>query len=107
MGEEIQGSPRDVPQWTKAISRARDQMQSRWLVGVVVPLLVLGAAKGCVSAVAVGSARSLLFPVGFSVGFAGLVWMLRSATLPAAGVYTNNPGTVVDAFSCAPDRAVP
>ncbi|XWK49454.1 DUF92 domain-containing protein [Tunturiibacter empetritectus] len=50
------------------------------------PLLVLGAVKACVSTVAAGSVRSLLFPVGFSVGFAGLVWMLRSATLPAAGV---------------------
>jgi hypothetical protein len=71
MGEEIQGSARDaqrdVSRWTKAIPQARDRLQSKWLVGVVVPLLVLGAAKGCVSAVAAGSVRSLLFPVGFSV----------------------------------------
>ncbi|MBB5344123.1 DUF92 domain-containing protein [Tunturibacter empetritectus] len=89
MGEEIQGSGRDAqrePHWAKAIPRSRDRWQSRWLVRVVAPLLVLGAVKACVSTVAGGSARSLLFPVGFSVGFAGLVWMLRSATLPAAGV---------------------
>jgi uncharacterized protein (TIGR00297 family) len=85
MGEEIQGSGRDA-HWTKAIPRARDRRQSRWLVGVVAPLLVLGAGEACLSAAASGSVRSLLFPVVFSVGFAGLVWMLRSATLPAAGV---------------------
>jgi uncharacterized protein (TIGR00297 family) len=85
MSEEIQGGAGDT-HWRKAIPRARDRRQSRWLVGVVVPLLVLGAAKVCVSAVAAGSVRTLLFPVAFSVGFAGLVWALRSATLPAAGV---------------------
>jgi uncharacterized protein (TIGR00297 family) len=53
---------------------------------VVVPALVLGTGGSCVVAVTMGSVRSLLFPVAFSVGFAGLVWMLRSATLPAAGV---------------------
>lgn len=86
MGEEIQGSPGGVSHWSKAIPQARDRWQSKELVGVVVPLLVLGAVKVCLSAVAAGSVRALLFPVGFSVGFAGLVWMLRSATLPAAGV---------------------
>ncbi|WP_353068636.1 DUF92 domain-containing protein [Tunturibacter empetritectus] len=89
MGEEIQGSARDTQRdahWAKAIPRARDRWQSRWLVGVVAPLLVVGAVKVCVSTVGGGSMQSLLFPVGFSMGFAGLVWMLRSATLPAAGV---------------------
>jgi uncharacterized protein (TIGR00297 family) len=85
MGEEIQGSAREA-HWTKAIPRARDRRQSRWLVGVTVPLLVLGAVWGGLSAVAAGSVRSLLFPVVFSLGFAGLVWRLRAATLPAAGV---------------------
>jgi uncharacterized protein (TIGR00297 family) len=82
MGEEIRGSARET-HWTKAIPRARDRRQSRWLVGVMAPLLVLGAVKACFAA---GSVRSLLFPIVFSVGFAGLVWMLRSATLPAAGL---------------------
>ncbi|MBB5339224.1 DUF92 domain-containing protein [Tunturiibacter gelidoferens] len=85
MDEEIQGSLKDA-HWTKAIPRARDWRQSGWLVWVMVPLLVLGGAWSGLSAVAAGSVRSLLFPVVFSVGFAGLVWMLRSATLPAAGV---------------------
>jgi len=89
MGEEIQVSAGDAQgeaHWTKAIPRARDRWQSRWLVRVVVPALVLGAVKTSTSTVAAGSVRSLLFPVGFSVGFAALVWMLRSATLAAAGV---------------------
>jgi uncharacterized protein (TIGR00297 family) len=85
MGEEIQGGARDM-HWAKAIPRARDRLQSRWLVVVVVPALVLGAVGSCVVAVTLGSVGSLLFPVVFSVAFAGLVWMLRSATLPAAGV---------------------
>lgn len=85
MGEEIQGSLRDA-HWSKAIPRARDRRQSRWLVALMVPLLVLGAVWSGLWAVAAGSVGSLLFPVVFSVGFAGLVWMLRSATLPAAGV---------------------
>src|ERR1700748_890424 len=85
MGEEIQGVPRDT-HWGKAIPRTRDRMQSMWLVVVVVPALVLAAVGSCVVAVTMGSVRSLLFPVVFSAVFAGLVWMLRSATLPAAGV---------------------
>jgi uncharacterized protein (TIGR00297 family) len=85
MVKEMQEGERDTG-WRKAIPVARDRLQSKLLVGVVVPLLVLGAVRVCLSAVAAGSVRSLLFPVGFSVGFAGLVWMLRSATLPAAGV---------------------
>ena len=85
MDEEIQGAGRDA-HWGKAIPRARDRAQSLWLVVVVVPALVLAAVGSCVVAVTVGSVGALLFPVGFSVGFAGLVWALRSATLPAAGV---------------------
>lgn len=85
MDEEIQGGARDA-HWVKAIPPARDRVQSMWLVVVVVPALVLGAVGSCVVAVTMGSVRSLLFPVAFSVGFAGLVWVLRSATLPASGV---------------------
>jgi uncharacterized protein (TIGR00297 family) len=85
MGEEIQGSERDT-HWAKAISRKRDRMQSLWLVVVVVPALVLGTVGSCVVAVTMGSVGSLLFPVVFSVVFAGVVLVLRSATPPAAGV---------------------
>jgi uncharacterized protein (TIGR00297 family) len=85
MGEEIQGVAIET-HWTKAIPRTRDRMQSRLLVGVVVPALVLGAVGTCFVVVTMGSVWSLLFPVALSVGFAGLVWVLRSATLPAAGV---------------------
>src|ERR1700722_2231713 len=85
MSEEIQGGARDT-HWGKAIPRARDRMQSRWLVVVVVPALVLAAVGSCVVAVTMGSVGSLLFPVVFSVVFAGVVLVLRSATPPAAGV---------------------
>ncbi|NYF89223.1 DUF92 domain-containing protein [Tunturiibacter empetritectus] len=85
MGEEIQGSAKDA-HWAKAIPRARDRMQSRWLVGVVVPAMVLEAVGSCVGLVLSGPAGLLRFPVVFSVAFAGLVWTMRSATLPAAGV---------------------
>ena len=85
MGKEIQGGARDT-HWGKTIPRSRDRMQSMWLVVVVVPALVLGAVGSCVVVLTMGSVWSLLFPVGFSVGFATLVWALRSATLPAAGV---------------------
>jgi uncharacterized protein (TIGR00297 family) len=85
MDEEIQGVGRDT-HWVKAIPRARDRMQSMWLVVVVLPALVLAAAGSCVVAVTVGSVGSLLFPVVFSVVFAGVVLVLRSATPPAAGV---------------------
>src|ERR1700761_2766877 len=85
MGEEIQGVPRDT-HWGKAIPRTRDRMQSMWLVVVVVPALVLATVGRCVVAVTVGSVRSLLFPAVFSVVFAGVVLMLRSATPAAAGV---------------------
>jgi uncharacterized protein (TIGR00297 family) len=85
MGEEIQGVAIET-HWTKAIPRTRDRIQSRLLVGAVVPALVLGAVGTCFVVVTMGSVWSLLFPVALSVGFAGLVWVLRSATLPAAGV---------------------
>jgi uncharacterized protein (TIGR00297 family) len=85
MDEEIQGGMRDAG-WRKAIPEARDRLQSKWLVGVVGAMLVLGTVGSCVVAVTMGSVGSLLFPVVFSVAFAGLVWMLRSATAPAAGV---------------------
>jgi uncharacterized protein (TIGR00297 family) len=86
MVEEIQGGKGDTG-WRKAIPEGRDRLQSRGLVGIVVPLLVWGAVEISRRPDASGpGSRSLLFPLLFSCGFAGLVWMLRSATLPAAGV---------------------
>jgi hypothetical protein len=43
MGKEIQGVEGDTG-WRKAIPEARDRLQSRWLVGIVVPMLVVGVA---------------------------------------------------------------
>jgi len=80
MGEEMQGGERDTG-WRKAIPRARDRLQSRVLVWVVVPLLVVGTAvvyRPLTTAAAV--------PLLCSFAFAVVVWLLRSATLPAAGV---------------------
>src|ERR1700761_4013154 len=85
MDEEIQGVLRET-HWGKAIPRARDRMQSMWLVVVGVPALVLAAVGSCVVAMTMGSVRSLLFPAVFSVVFAGVVLALRSATPAAAGV---------------------
>ncbi len=82
MREEMHGEG-----WRKAIPEDRDRMQSRVLVGVVVPLLVVGAAYSPLRAAALGfSLRQLLLPFLLSCGFAALVWALRSATLPAAGI---------------------
>jgi uncharacterized protein (TIGR00297 family) len=80
--EEMQGGEKDTG-WRKRIPQALDRMQSRVLVGIVVPLLVWGAVSVSNQR---STSRSLLFPLLFSCGFAALVWMLRSATLPAAGI---------------------
>jgi uncharacterized protein (TIGR00297 family) len=73
--------------WRKAIPEARDRLQSKWLVGVVVPLLFLGAVEVTVRSVAASGLpfEPLVVPVLFSGGLAVLSWRLRSATLPAAG----------------------
>ena len=90
MGEEIQGSARDaqreVSRWTKAIPQARDRLQSKWLVMLMVPALALAAVASCVGLVLSERGGLPRFPVLFSVAFAVLVWAMRSATLPAAGV---------------------
>lgn len=73
--------------WQKAIPEGRDRLQSRMLVGSVVPLLVMGAAFSPLQAAILGfSLRPFLLPFLLSCGFAVLVWTLRAATLPAAGV---------------------
>ena len=80
MGEEMQGVERDTG-WRKSISQARDRLQSRVLVVVVVPLLAVGTA-----AVYRPLTTAAAVPLLSSFAFAVLVWLLRSATLPAAGV---------------------
>lgn len=80
MGEEMQGVAGDTG-WRKAIPEARDRLQSQMLVGVVVPLLVVGTAV-VYRPPTTGAAVPLLCSFAFAV----VVWLLRSATLPAAGV---------------------
>ena len=79
MGEEIQGVAGHTRR--KAIPEARDRLQSRVLVVVVVPLLVVGLA-----AVYRPFTTASVVPLVSSFAFALLVLFLRSATLPAAGV---------------------
>jgi uncharacterized protein (TIGR00297 family) len=67
--------------WRKAIPEGRDRLQSRVLVGVVVPLLIAGLFE-IYRPLRIASAVPLLCSFGFAV----VVWLLRSATLPAAGV---------------------
>jgi uncharacterized protein (TIGR00297 family) len=82
MAEEMRGKG-----WGKAIPEGRDRMQSRVLVGVIGPLLLAGAVFSPLQEAALGvSLWPLVLPILLSGGFAALVWMLRSATLPAAGV---------------------
>jgi uncharacterized protein (TIGR00297 family) len=71
----------------KLIPKKRDGMQSRALVWVMVPLLALGAVYPPIhAAVRGGSLLPWVVPVMLSVGFAVLVWMLRTATTPASGI---------------------
>jgi uncharacterized protein (TIGR00297 family) len=81
-----------------------------------VPLLLIGAVFSPVRTVALGfSLRPLLLPLLLSCGFAALVWVLRSATLPAAGVgllicmILAQPPAVWTRFSSLPanHRAIP
>jgi uncharacterized protein (TIGR00297 family) len=80
MGEEMQGVEGDTG-WRKAIPEARDRLQSRVLVCVVIPLLAMGTA-----AVYDPLTAASAIPLLCSFAFAVVVWLLRSATLPAAGV---------------------
>jgi uncharacterized protein (TIGR00297 family) len=79
MGEELQGIESDTG-WRKAIPEARDRLQSRVLVAVVMPLLVVGT-MAVYRPLTMAAAVALLC----SFAFALVVWLLRSATLPAAG----------------------
>lgn len=69
----------------KAIPSARDRMQSGLLVGSVGLLLCAKAAIQIVQLHEFGRLPAWLWiSLGASTGFAGLVWLLRSATGPAA-----------------------
>ncbi len=72
--------------WRKAIAESRDRLQSRALVGVVVPLLVLAVAFGWTIARSEGLAVRVLFfgSLGISLAFAVIVWGLRAGTQAAA-----------------------
>jgi uncharacterized protein (TIGR00297 family) len=80
MDEEMRGAGGDAV-WRKAIPEERDRLQSRVLVGVVAPLLIVGIG-GVYRPLTTASA----VPLMCSFAFAMVVWLLRSATLPAAGV---------------------
>ena len=85
MGEEIQGSARDA-HWTKAIPRARDRWQSRWLVRVVGALLVWETVVAVRQVYLLWGTLLLAQIVGISITFACLVLALRAATLGGAFV---------------------
>lgn len=72
--------------WRKNISEARDRIQSRILVCVVSPLLVLLCLHGLTFGPAGGRAGifNSLLALGISVAFALLAWKLGSATPGAA-----------------------
>ncbi|MGD0797153.1 MAG: DUF92 domain-containing protein [Acidobacteriaceae bacterium] len=71
----------------KAIPSARDRLESRILVWTVVPLLFIAAAEPAVQTVSLGDPiRPLLLALLFSLAFAAIVWLLRSATAGAAAV---------------------
>jgi uncharacterized protein (TIGR00297 family) len=76
----MQGGEGDTG-WRKTIPEARDRLQSRVLVWVVVPFLIVGLLL-VYRPLMIASAVPLLGSFGFAV----VVWLLRSATLPAAGV---------------------
>jgi uncharacterized protein (TIGR00297 family) len=80
MSKEMQRVEGDTG-WRKAIPQARDRLQSSVLVTVVVPLLVIGTAV-----VYRPPTRASAIPLLCSFAFAVVVWLLRSATVPAAGV---------------------
>ena len=80
MGEDVGGIEGDTG-WRKAIPEARDRLQSRVLVGVVGLLLVVGTV-----AVYRPFTAGSVIPLVCSFAFAVVVWLLRSATLPAAGI---------------------
>jgi len=87
---ENQPTPDQTPHpgpWTKAIPPPRDCLQSPILVWIVVPLLLAAAIAPAIETIALaGPIRPLILALLFSLLFAAIVWLLRAATLGAAGV---------------------
>jgi uncharacterized protein (TIGR00297 family) len=79
-------------EWKKAIPEGRDRMQSDLLAGAVGMVLVVKAALVIPGLHEVGLEDYLAMPrwfwiaCGISAGFAAVVWLLRSATGPAAAM---------------------
>jgi len=75
--------------WTKAIPRARDRLQSRLLVWVMVPTLCVLCISTFATALDLapqpGRRHFLVAELGISFVFAMLAWLLRAAT-PAAAI---------------------
>lgn len=85
MGEEVEGIEGNT-RWRKAISEARDRLQSRVLVGVV-GLLLVGLSAGVVRAAVNFAVRFPVFVVEafvLSAVFAFTVLKLRAATVGGA-----------------------
>lgn len=73
--------------WNKPIPQARDRTQSQLLTGVVAMLLFTKLAIEIVQLHAAGTMSAWFWTAcGFSAGFALLVWLLKSATGPAAAM---------------------
>jgi uncharacterized protein (TIGR00297 family) len=89
MGEEMQGGTGDT-EWRKAISKERDRLQSRMLVGVIGVLLALESFSALRQVYFIWGGQSVderfLFVeiVGVSAVFASLVLSLRAATAAGA-----------------------
>ena len=75
------------PGWRKPIPEARDRRQSELLTGAVGMILVAKAVLEIVDLHNAGRFPAWFwFSIGFSVAFACVVWLLRSATAPAAAM---------------------
>jgi uncharacterized protein (TIGR00297 family) len=73
--------------WLKPIPQARDRKQSEVLTGAVGMVLFVKAVLEIVALHGAGAFPEWFWlSLGFSVAFAGIVWLLRSATAPAAAM---------------------
>jgi uncharacterized protein (TIGR00297 family) len=85
MGEEMRGVEEGT-RWRKAIPEARDRLQSQvlvWVVGILLTSIVLGLPMFHLFDPD-GALSVLAKAVAISVGFAGLVFALRAATIAGA-----------------------
>ncbi len=90
MAEPRSSAPRSAPlaeaasEWAKAIPIGRDQLQSQILTGSVTAVLLIAGLR--LELLLLRSHGGSLWPLTLSLVFAVTVWLLRSATGPAAGV---------------------